>query len=97
MIKVENLVKSFGAKHAVDDVSFSVERNRTLIRFRSWRHWGRGERFKSVADYRPPASIEVPEPYSNQARAPALLRQADIGKLAATRPTPVAERDYRRF
>ena len=30
MIKVENLVKSFGAKHAVDDVSFSVERGEVL-------------------------------------------------------------------
>src|SRR5258706_10429738 len=30
MIKVENLVKTFGAKHAVDDVSFSVERGEVL-------------------------------------------------------------------
>ena len=30
MIKVENLVKSFGAKRAVDDVSFSVERGEVL-------------------------------------------------------------------
>ena len=30
MIKVENLVKSFGAKHAVDDISFSVERGEVL-------------------------------------------------------------------
>ena len=30
MIKVENLVKSFGAKHAVDDISFAVERGEVL-------------------------------------------------------------------
>ena len=30
MIKVENLVKSFGAKRAVDDISFSVERGEVL-------------------------------------------------------------------
>ena len=30
MIKVENLVKSFGPKFAVDDVSFSVERGEVL-------------------------------------------------------------------
>ncbi len=30
MIKVENLVKTFGAKRAVDDISFSVERGEVL-------------------------------------------------------------------
>src|SRR6266540_3285428 len=30
MIKVENLVKAFGTKRAVDDVSFSVERGEVL-------------------------------------------------------------------
>ena len=30
MIKVENLTKTFGAKRAVDDVSFSVERGEVL-------------------------------------------------------------------
>ncbi len=30
MIRVEHLVKSFGAKHAVDDVSFNVERGEVL-------------------------------------------------------------------
>src|SRR3979409_882690 len=30
MIKIENLVKAFGAKRAVDDISFSVERGGVL-------------------------------------------------------------------
>src|SRR5712664_2333236 len=30
MIKIENLVKAFGAKRAVDDISFSVERGEVL-------------------------------------------------------------------
>src|SRR6267154_3816139 len=30
MIKIENLVKTFGAKRAVDDISFTVERGEVL-------------------------------------------------------------------
>ena len=30
MIKIENLVKAFGAKRAVDDISFTVERGEVL-------------------------------------------------------------------
>ena len=30
MIKIENLVKAFGPKRAVDDISFTVERGEVL-------------------------------------------------------------------
>ena len=58
MIKVENLVKSFGAKHAVDDVSFSVERGEVLG-FLGPNGAGKSTTMRVITGFYPPTSGRV--------------------------------------
>ena len=58
MIKVENLVKTFGAKHAVDDVSFSVERGEVLG-FLGPNGAGKSTTMRIITGYYPPTAGRV--------------------------------------
>ena len=58
MIKVENLVKSFGAKHAVDDVSFAVERGEVLG-FLGPNGAGKSATMRIITGFYPPTSGRV--------------------------------------
>ena len=58
MIKVENLVKSFGAKRAVDDISFSVERGEVLG-FLGPNGAGKSTTMRIVTGFYPPTSGRV--------------------------------------
>ena len=58
MIKVENLVKSFGAKRAVDDVSFSVERGEVLG-FLGPNGAGKSTTMRIITGFYPPTSGRV--------------------------------------
>src|SRR3954471_11571657 len=58
MIKVEHLVKSFGAKHAVDDVSFSVERGEVLG-FLGPNGAGKSITMRIITGFYPPTSGSV--------------------------------------
>jgi ABC-2 type transport system ATP-binding protein len=58
MIKVENLVKSFGAKRAVDDISFSVERGEVLG-FLGPNGAGKSTTMRVVTGFYPPTSGRV--------------------------------------
>jgi len=58
MIRVENLVKSFGAKRAVDDISFSVERGEVLG-FLGPNGAGKSTTMRIVTGFYPPTSGRV--------------------------------------
>ena len=58
MIKVENLVKAFGAKRAVDDVSFSVERGEVLG-FLGPNGAGKSTTMRIITGFYPPTSGRV--------------------------------------
>ena len=58
MIKVENLVKSFGAKRAVDDISFNVERGEVLG-FLGPNGAGKSTTMRIVTGFYPPTSGRV--------------------------------------
>jgi len=58
MIKVENLVKSFGTKRAVDDISFSVERGEVLG-FLGPNGAGKSTTMRIVTGFYPPTSGRV--------------------------------------
>ncbi len=58
MIKIENLVKSFGAKRAVDDVSFAVERGEVLG-FLGPNGAGKSTTMRMVTGFMPPTSGRV--------------------------------------
>ena len=58
MIRVENLVKSFGAKRAVDDISFSVERGEVLG-FIGPNGAGKSTTMRIVTGFYPPTSGRV--------------------------------------
>ena len=58
MIKVENLVKSFGAKHAVDDISFAVERGEVLG-FLGPNGAGKSTTMRIITGFYPPTSGRV--------------------------------------
>src|SRR6186997_1443580 len=58
MIKVENLVKSFGPKFAVDDVSFSVERGEVLG-FLGPNGAGKSTTMRVITGFYPPTSGRV--------------------------------------
>jgi ABC-2 type transport system ATP-binding protein len=58
MIKVENLVKTFGAKRAVDDVSFSVERGEVLG-FLGPNGAGKSTTMRIITGFYPPTSGRV--------------------------------------
>ncbi len=58
MIKVDHLVKSFGAKHAVDDISFSVERGEVLG-FLGPNGAGKSTTMRIITGFYPPTSGSV--------------------------------------
>ena len=58
MIKIENLVKTFGAKRAVDGVSFSVERGEVLG-FLGPNGAGKSTTMRMVTGFMPPTSGKV--------------------------------------
>jgi len=58
MIKIENLVKTFGAKRAVDDISFSVERGEVLG-FLGPNGAGKSTTMRMVTGFMPPSSGKV--------------------------------------
>ena len=58
MIKVENLVKAFGAKRAVDDVSFTVERGEVLG-FLGPNGAGKSTTMRIITGFYPPTSGRV--------------------------------------
>ena len=58
MIKVENLVKSFGAKHAVDEISFSVGRGEVLG-FLGPNGAGKSTTMRVITGFYPPTSGRV--------------------------------------
>ena len=58
MIKVENLVKAFGAKHAVDDISFNVERGEVLG-FLGPNGAGKSTTMRIITGFYPPTSGRV--------------------------------------
>ncbi len=58
MIKVENLVKTFGAKRAVDDVSFSLERGEVLG-FLGPNGAGKSTTMRVITGFYPPTSGRV--------------------------------------
>ena len=58
MIKIENLVKTFGAKRAVDDVSFTVERGEVLG-FLGPNGAGKSTTMRMITGFMPPTSGRV--------------------------------------
>src|SRR5512147_2884269 len=58
MIKIENLVKAFGAKRAVDGVSFSVERGEVLG-FLGPNGAGKSTTMRMITGFIPPTSGTV--------------------------------------
>src|SRR4030088_3438085 len=58
MIKVEHLVKSFGAKHAVDDISFTVERGEVLG-FLGPNGAGKSTTMRMITGFMPPTAGKV--------------------------------------
>src|ERR1043165_7201278 len=58
MIKIENLVKTFGAKRAVDDVSFTVERGEVLG-FLGPNGAGKSTTMRMVTGFMPPTAGRV--------------------------------------
>src|SRR3989442_7744659 len=58
MIKIQNLVKAFGAKRAVDDVSFSVERGEVLG-FLGPNGAGKSTTMRMVTGFMPPTSGKI--------------------------------------
>ena len=58
MIKIENLVKTFGAKRAVDDISFTVERGEVLG-FLGPNGAGKSTTMRMVTGFMPPTSGKV--------------------------------------
>ncbi|HXI36670.1 MAG TPA: ATP-binding cassette domain-containing protein, partial [Burkholderiales bacterium] len=58
MIKIENLVKTFGAKRAVDGVSFSVERGEVLG-FLGPNGAGKSTTMRMITGFMPPTSGRV--------------------------------------
>src|SRR5688500_13363814 len=58
MIKIQNLVKTFGAKRAVDDVSFTVERGEVLG-FLGPNGAGKSTTMRMVTGFMPPSAGKV--------------------------------------
>ena len=58
MIKIENLVKTFGAKRAVDDISFTVERGEVLG-FLGPNGAGKSTTMRMITGFMPPTSGKV--------------------------------------
>src|SRR5215207_5401470 len=58
MIKIENLVKTFGAKRAVDGVSFSVERGEVLG-FLGPNGAGKSTTMRMITGFMPPTAGKV--------------------------------------
>ncbi len=58
MIKIENLVKSFGAKRAVDGISFNVERGE-VVGFLGPNGSGKSTTMRMITGYYPPSAGKV--------------------------------------
>src|SRR5260370_12114145 len=58
MIKIANLVKAFGAKRAVDDISFSVERGEVLG-FLGPTGAGKSTTMRMISGFMPPSSGKI--------------------------------------
>jgi ABC-2 type transport system ATP-binding protein len=58
MIKIENLVKTFGAKRAVDDISFSVERGEVLG-FLGPNGAGKSTTMRMITGFMPPTAGKI--------------------------------------
>src|SRR5260370_33789406 len=58
MIKIENLVKTFGAKRAVDDISFTVERGEVLG-FLGPNGAGKSPTMRMITGFMPPTAGKV--------------------------------------
>ena len=58
MIKIQNLVKSFGAKRAVDDISFSVERGEVLG-FLGPNGAGKSTTMRMITGFMPPSAGRI--------------------------------------
>src|SRR6201991_2600160 len=58
MIRIENLVKTFGAKRAVDDISFTVERGEVLG-FLGPNGAGKSTTMRMVTGFMPPTAGRV--------------------------------------
>ena len=69
MIKIENLVKAFGAKRAVDDISFTVERGEVLG-FLGPNGAGKSTTMRMVTGFMPPTSGKVSVGGHDVAEAP---------------------------
>jgi ABC-2 type transport system ATP-binding protein len=69
MIKIENLVKTFGAKRAVDDVSFNVERGEVLG-FLGPNGAGKSTTMRMITGFMPPTSGRVSVGGHDVAQAP---------------------------
>src|SRR5436190_7519253 len=79
MIKIENLVKAFGPKRAVDDVSFSVERGEVLG-FLGPNGAGKSTTMRMITGFMPPSSGKVTVGGHDVAEAPLATKRL-IGYL----------------
>jgi ABC-2 type transport system ATP-binding protein len=85
MIKIENLVKAFGAKRAVDGVSFSVERGEVLG-FLGPNGAGKSTTMRMITGFIPPTSGKVTVGGHDVAEAPLEAKRL-IGYLPEAAPS----------
>jgi len=85
MIRIENLVKAFGAKRAVDDVSFAVERGEVLG-FLGPNGAGKSTTMRVITGYLPPSSGRVWVGGHDVAEAPLAAKRL-IGYLPEAAPS----------
>jgi ABC-2 type transport system ATP-binding protein len=79
MIRIENLVKTFGAKHAVDGVSFTVERGE-VVGFLGPNGSGKSTTMRMITGFYPPTSGRVTVGGHDVAEAPLATKRL-IGYL----------------
>jgi len=85
MIKIENLVKAFGAKRAVDDVTFAVERGEVLG-FLGPNGAGKSTTMRMITGFIPPTSGRVRVGGHDVAEAPLQAKRL-IGYLPEAAPS----------
>jgi ABC-2 type transport system ATP-binding protein len=85
MIRIENLVKSFGAKRAVDGISFAVERGEVLG-FLGPNGAGKSTTMRMITGYLPPTSGRVTVGGHDVAEAPLEVKRL-IGYLPEAAPS----------
>src|SRR5574339_466822 len=85
MIKIENLVKAFGAKRAVDGVSFAVERGEVLG-FLGPNGAGKSTTMRMITGFIPPTSGKVSVGGYDVAEAPLEAKRL-IGYLPEAAPS----------